>query len=46
MREITPKMKTEIKKEFLNEKHNQGVNMLGKKDSQISAGKFSSKAWF
>ena len=33
VRAITPKVKTEIKREFLKEKYNQGANMSGKKNS-------------
>ena len=39
-------MKTKIRKKFLKEKHNQDGNISGKKDSQISAEKFWSKAGF
>ena len=39
-------MKTEINKEFLKEKYNQSMNTSGKKASQISVEKFSSKVLF
>ena len=39
-------MKIKVRKKFLKGKLNQGRNILGKKDSQISTEKFSSKARF